>query len=133
MKKMKKLISLDPSEPVRNPLETCGKGIVSYIPFKFSSQNLTNTALYQKLPTAYFYRKRGSVCGAKIRHWRKNSPFPKRERVFLAFPDTLRRATSRRARKIPLIEFHEKIRRDRPTRPKRRAECRFWACNFRLD
>ena len=65
---MKNLISLDPSEPVRNPLETFGKGIVSYIPFKFSSQNLTNTALCQKLPTAYFY------CRPQFYLWRKNSP-----------------------------------------------------------
>ena len=65
---MKELISLDPSEPVRNPLETCGKGIVSYIPFKFASQNLTNTAFRHKLPTAYFYR------GTRFYLWRKNSP-----------------------------------------------------------
>ena len=71
---MKELISLDPSEPVRNPLETYDQGIVSYIPFKFAFKNQTNTALCQKLPTAYFHRKRGSICGAKIRHWRKNSP-----------------------------------------------------------
>ena len=65
---MKELISLDPSAPVRNPLETFGKGIVSYIPFKFAFKNLANAALCQKLPTAYFYHK------TRFYFWRKNSP-----------------------------------------------------------
>lgn len=65
---MKELIPLDPSEPVRNPLETFGKGIVSYIPLKFAFKNLTNTALCQNLPTAYFYRR------TRFNRWRKNSP-----------------------------------------------------------
>lgn len=71
---MKVLIPSDPQESVRTPLETFGKGIVSYIPFKFAFKNLANTALCQKLPTAYFIAERDSIIGAKIRHWRKNSP-----------------------------------------------------------
>jgi hypothetical protein len=71
---VKELPSPDPSEPVRNPLETFGKGIVCYIPFKFAFKNLTNTALCQKLPTAYFLTQNAVLfaaqkfaTGAKIR------------------------------------------------------------------
>lgn len=51
---MKDLIQPLMQASVRNQLETFGKGIVSYIPFKFAFQNLPNTAFCQKLPTAYF-------------------------------------------------------------------------------
>ncbi len=51
---MKDLLSLLLQASVRNQLESFDKGIVSYIPLKFASQNLTNIAFCQKLPTAYF-------------------------------------------------------------------------------
>lgn len=51
---MKKPIPPRLQAPVRNLSETYDKGIVSYIPFKFSFKNLTKITLCKKLPTAYF-------------------------------------------------------------------------------